>query len=126
LVPERIKEFAYLGRAPTEADRIRFFCEGWASEQAYSALGLDVVTDSPLWLDCYYIRGDKHEFAPEFELIARRMDERWPAVHVFLPRRFPYQAEGRYQTEAEANAVDACMKDYLRANGVLLMEAFAG
>ena len=125
IVPERIKEFAYLGRKPTEADRVRFFCDGWASELAYCNLGLDVVTDSPLWLDCYYIRGDAHGFAAEFERLAAAMDERWPTVHVFLPRRHAYQAEGRYQNEAEARLVDEAMKDYLLAMNVNFSVGYA-
>lgn len=125
VVPERIKEWAYLGRRPTSAERARFFNEGYEDELAYSVLGVDVVTDSPLWLDCFYIAQDRHPFLPEFEAVARRMDSLFQTLHVFFPRRFPYRAGGRYQSEAEALAVDGHMKDYLRANGVPFIEGFA-
>lgn len=125
VVPERIKEFAHLGRTPTAAERGRFFNKGFEDELAYATLGLDVVTDSPLWLDCYYIRQDAHPFLAQFEAVARRMDELFGTLHVFMVRRHPYQTRGRYQGEAEAVAVDRLMKDYLAEKGVPFVEGFA-
>lgn len=125
VVPERIKEFAYRGLVPTPADRVRFFSDGWAAELAYANLGLDVVTDSPLWLDCYYIREDAHPLLAQLEAVARRMDELFGTLHVFMVRRHSYDPVGRYQDEAAAIEVDRRMKDYLTEKGVTFIEGYA-
>lgn len=121
LVRERIKEFAYLGRSPTPAEKLRFFTSELAEEFAYCQLGLDMVTDSPLWLAAYYARKARHMFTEDFEHMARMMDDSYSTLHVMLPRRFGYDPVGRYQKAEEALAMDEDIYQYLVAQKVDLL-----
>jgi hypothetical protein len=118
LVRERVKEFAHLRRVPTAADRVRFFGEEVGEELAYCQLGLDVVSDSPLWLACFHARRADHPLAAQMVQTAARMDELYPARHLFLPRAHPYDPVGRYESAAEAAAVDAELRRFLADHGV--------
>lgn len=61
-----------------------------------------VIVDSPLPLCIYY----DHENIPGFKDLVLNMFNSFTNYNFRLRRVFPYQQEGRYQTEDEANVVD--------------------
>jgi len=76
-----------------------------------------VITDGSLFHNYYYNRYSKINYS-NVELTEKRIDKfinKFNHIVIFLERnpKYPYQKEGRYQTEEEAIAIDNKMKDIL-------------
>lgn len=119
LVQEYVKQWAWEKRVPVNYDQFYFF--GKQSRKEYSLFNeVDViVTDSPVSLCGYYasVYGTPEqvtlftEMTKTFYKMASDEGKRY--VHVWLNRVKAYNPKGRFQTEAEARAIDADMKRYL-------------
>ena len=77
-----------------------------------------VIIDSPLPLCAYYDR----EGLPGFKELVLNMYNTFTNYNFRLKRHFKYQEEGRYQTEHEADNVDAEIIDLIKNNGIELMD----
>ena len=73
-----------------------------------------VIMDSPLPLSIYYDKGR----TPGLREFGMRIYNTFDNYNYKLYRYFPYQQEGRYQTEDEANKVDDEIYDFMRDNGI--------
>jgi hypothetical protein len=119
LVREYVKEWAWEGRRPGEFDQLYFMGKQMRKESMLYGKVDWIVTDSPVMLGVYYARN----FAPmavadgvEMAVRSYYMQARKSSVehnHVMLKRSKPYNPAGRYQTEAEAKAIDAELEDVL-------------
>lgn len=77
-----------------------------------------VIIDSPLPLCAYYDR----ENLPGFKELVFNMYNSFTNYNFRLRRKFQYQEEGRYQTEAEADKVDEDLIKLVEDNGVKILD----
>jgi hypothetical protein len=79
-----------------------------------------IVTDSPIFLQCFYMAARNAKPAIGCLHIARAWEEEHPAVNLYLERHAggQYQQEGRYQDLKEAQRIDASLKAFLDAEGI--------
>ena len=67
-----------------------------------------IIIDSPLILSIFYneiLPAEKRYPVENFNRVVLDVFNRYDNLIYFLKRNFPYQTEGRYQTESEANSV---------------------
>ncbi len=67
------------------------------------------VSDSPILLSCIYAENEPHTFKPYVQQLHRRYEN----LNFFLRRKKKYNTNGRNQTESEAEALDAQIKEML-------------
>lgn len=89
-------------------------------EDAFLSSGVDiVVSESPLWLVCYYCRLKGDHFFKELMSVAKQFEERYPSLCIFLDREgLKYQTEGRYQDEVTARKIDQEMENFLQEHDI--------
>lgn len=73
-----------------------------------------VITDSPLPFCSYYDR----EGLPYFNELVMSAFNSFDNINFVLERNFPYQQEGRYQTEEEAKQVHQDILQLIADNGI--------
>lgn len=79
-----------------------------------------VVTDSPILLSCFY--NNQAELGEHFDLMCKDVFNSFNNYNVLLNRVKPYNPAGRFQTEAESDALAQPMKDFLVKFGVDYVE----
>ena len=73
-----------------------------------------VITDSPLPFCYYYDR----ENIPHFKELVMEAFNTFDNVNFVLHRNFPYQQEGRYQNEEEADKVNDEILEMMKLNNI--------
>ncbi len=73
-----------------------------------------IITDSPLPLSIYYNRVSKTTFSKCFDELVLEAYNRFDNINYYMVRNFPYEQEGRYQTEAESVMVDKDLRKILK------------
>ena len=115
LVHEYIKKWAYEGRKPKSFDQVYIFGHQLHAEDSILQSGVkNLITDSPLFMQCSY--AIKYNFPCWQELlgIAKEFEKQFPSLNIFLDRKgIPYQDLGRYETEEEALAMDEKIKSFM-------------
>lgn len=120
LVTEFVKRYAY-EKIPVEGPRQIFvFGSQMESEAMFLRTGVKhIVTDSPLFLQCWYSRSRKESFWGDLAHMAEYFDSLYPALNIFLDRDgIPYDEHGRYQNRDEAMKVDTGMQAFLNEMSV--------
>ena len=107
-VQEVCKWWVYLDRPPTGySDQNSIFSQQLGLEEVALRKCETIVCDAPLLMNCYY--GWKYN-RPFYDLnvtAAKRFEADFPSVNIFLRRGdLEYEPTGRFQTEAEAKAMD--------------------
>lgn len=131
LVTEYVKQWAWENRKPVDYDQFYFF--GKQARKEYSLFGkVDyIVTDSPTLLTSYYasVYGTEEQKSLFRDMSSTYYkmcsDKGVEHIHVFLKRDKLYNPAGRFQTEAEAKAIDEDLKKYLISMGVSFVEVVA-
>jgi nicotinamide riboside kinase len=120
LVQEYIKNWAYEDRPIKSFDQCYIFAKQMRSEDRLLQSGLEmIVSDSPMFLQCYYADKYNTEFAPELFSIANKFEQEYPAINIFLKRHHcEYQQKGRYETYEESLVVDAEIQKYLTSKNI--------
>lgn len=105
LVQEYVKEWALFRRPIETFDQVHFLGEQMHREYEWLKAGTDlIVTDSPLMLGVFYAPIILKRAMRE---IVQQYDNAYPPLNIFLTRDDqPYETEGRYQNEQEAQAVE--------------------
>lgn len=120
LVREYIKNWAYLDRRPKSFEQTYIFAKQMHAEDLLLHSGVPhIVTDSPLYLQCYY--SHKYNFPCWKELvgICTQFEREYPAFNIFLGREgIPYKEEGRWENYEQAVAVDKEMRDFVTSCGI--------
>ncbi len=88
-----------------------------------------VITDGSLIHNHYYNRYTDINYS-NIELTEERIDKfinKFENIVIYLARnpKYPYQQEGRYQTEDEAKEIDDRMKSILEEKGIKYIEIMA-
>jgi hypothetical protein len=117
LVQEWIKEWAYQGRRSRSFDSVYVLANQLHMEDQLFQVGVEtVITDSPLYLQCMYIRLQHLEVDEELLRIAHRFEDVYPSVNFYVERApGNYEARGRYENLSEARRMDEYILDSLHA-----------
>lgn len=75
-----------------------------------------IITDSPVLLSCFY--NTVEEMSEEYNIVVRRLFNRFNNLNFFINRVKPYNPNGRIQTEDEANEISERMKKQIREWGI--------
>lgn len=121
LVQEVIKPRAYRREWPTPWGNLGIFSEQLDRERDWLESGVThIVTDSPIFLQCYYLAARNAKPALGCLALAREWEAEHRSLNVFLERspEIQYQQAGRYQDKKEAEAIDVGIAEFLRAEGV--------
>ena len=115
-----MKGWAYSSRPIKRYDQLYILAKQLHAE--FQVLACDVqliVTDAPLWLNCYYAFHYDCPCLEQMYGIATQFDIDFPALNILLNRPgFAYAQAGRYQTEQEAIAIDGKIAIFLDCNMV--------
>jgi adenylate kinase family enzyme len=117
LVSEYIKSWAWEKRVPASFDQYYIFAKQLHSEDKILRHGVDIITDSPLWLQIAYMEREHLCYSEECGRICKKFDD-YPALNIFLQRTVDYQDQGRYENLKEAEQMDARIASVLERNNV--------
>jgi len=108
LVTEYIKTWTYIPRSPKSWDS--FYCQMKQVHQEDIILrsGMPlIVTDSPVFLGCFYAWHHGNPGVPMMLDVAKRFEEMYPSLTILLERgSLPYDPAGRYEDYEQALDVD--------------------
>jgi nicotinamide riboside kinase len=117
MVREWVKLWAWEGRKMNYADQMIVFGNQVREETSlYNKVDI-IITDSPLILSGFYesVNYKSHHLVPAakkvMELAQLNDVNYW---NVLVKRDFPYEAQGRFQTEKEANKLERQMEQFLK------------
>ena len=113
-VNEYIKPWAYAGRFPKGLDQWLIFAKQLHREECLLRHVPLVITDSPVLMNVFYARKYNVPGWQHLVELARLYEEIYPGLHVYLHRNHPYQNEGRYQDEAQANEIGTEIQAFMR------------
>ena len=114
---EWIKDAVWEGRPLVQNSNAQPYIMGkqvWALQRLQGQVAV-VVTDSPLLLSGCIYGGD----SPGLPILARGIYDTMDNLDIYLVRTKPYEAQGRLQTEREANQLDIAVLDMLDDQGIL-------
>lgn len=117
LVREYIKTWVYLNRKPVSFDQLFTTANQIHQEDLLLQNGVDlIVTDSPILVSVFYTQLYS-DYGEELLSIARKMDEKYPAMNIFIDRgNRPYKTTGRWGSAGESKEIDknmkACLKEW--------------
>lgn len=119
LVAEFAKTWVQEGKAIDEEAQVYFFGRQMHAELQWLRHGVkNIITDSPLALAIVYthVYGNQGS-AEDLWRLCQRYDARYPYANIYLKRgKYPYDTQGRLQTEAEAHHIDEFILDFLQKN----------
>jgi nicotinamide riboside kinase len=127
LVREYVKNWAWERRNIGPFDQIYFLGKQARLETLLYGKVDIAITDCPVLLSSYYAGFCSPAMAQGIQHLVKSFyqeaeDRGFVHKHVFLKRVAPYQADGRYQTEAEAIRADEVMLDLLKTSGYPYIE----
>lgn len=124
LILEYIKQWAFEKRKIQGFDQLYIYAKQLRLEERVLRENVDlIITDSPLWLQCYY--SSKYNFKAYNQLfeLNQLFDKEYPSLNFFLKRHNgKYDPVGRFQTFDEAKKDDEKLKDYLDQNNISYIE----
>ena len=126
MVQEYVKSWIWDGRTIKPLDQLYLFAKQARAEAILLNKVDFVITDSPVLMSSYYAtqyglgpleKAIQDGVKAYYEEVAGQGHEH---LHVFLARKRPYIAEGRYQAEADAKRVDEGVWNVLRPYRVIM------
>lgn len=129
LVREYVKDWAWEGRKFSVYDEIYFLGKQVRHESMLFGKVDWIITDAPVYMTAYYASLycqpplAQGVVAAAQAFYQQAQDDGHQHLHVMLSRTMPYQAEGRYQNQEQALAVDVGVKKMLQNFNVPLIGA---
>lgn len=120
LVREYAKRFAYQKRKVKKVDQIYFFNKQLNEEKDLYGTVDYIVTDSPIHLAAFYLEYN-HKKTYLTEAVNDYMNELKSTTEIynfFVNRNKPFNPEGRFETQEQAELIDEKLKLYLFNNNV--------
>lgn len=118
-IQEYIKNWCYQGRNPTGFDQVYIFGKQLYKEETVLKGGVDkLITDSPLFLQCFYASYYNLPGASAILDIAQQFEEMYPSENLVIRRSKAYSPVGRYQNEEESKKIDSLIKEFLVKNSI--------
>ncbi len=127
-VSEYVKGWAWEKRTPVNYDQFYFFAKQARREYPYFGKVDVIVSDAPVLLTSYYaqVYGTPQQAALFRSMYLTYADmcqkDGHSMKHYFLRRANPYNPEGRFQTEADANNIDVELRRFVRELGVMVID----
>lgn len=124
LVSEYIKQWAWEDRIPVDYDQFYIFGHQTKREHRLFDKVDYIVTDSPVMLVAYYtmLFGTPHQSVLFRSMYLTYLDMCHKKGHIhkhyLLKRYYPYQNEGRFQSEEEAYKIDEQLERFMREHGL--------
>lgn len=121
LVREYVKDWAWEGRQIGPYDQPQIVGKQISAEASKYGKVAVIITDSPMMLSAFYqdyYRGNEYisTMIKGHMSVARSNGVKY--LDFLIPRTVAYDAEGRYETEAQALALDAALLDYLHRHEI--------
>lgn len=114
---EVIKLRAYKGDFPKGFEQLHIFANQLHEEEKWLLAGVEyTISDSPVLMNASYSKLYGFEGWEDIVRLSEKFEKAYPAFNFYLPRRFDYQQEGRYQTEEQAKEVDEMIKEKMHAH----------
>jgi len=129
LVREYVKDWAWDNRKFSVYDEIYFLGKQVRHESMLFGKVKYIVTDAPVYMTAYYAKlycslglaqGVEKATVAFYQ---QAKDDGHNHLHIYLQRNKPYKAEGRYQTEEQALAVDTGILEMLDRLGEDIIHA---
>lgn len=121
-VAEVIKPRAYRQQWPSPWENFSaIFAPQLEREREWLESGVShIVTDSPIFLQCYYMAARNARPAIGCLHLAREWELEHPAINIFLERSsaIGYEQAGRYQDLKDAQRIDDTLKAFLNTEGI--------
>ncbi len=120
LVQEFVKQYVYDDRQLNGWDYGYTFAQQFEAERRPLQGGIwQIVTDSPLLLQCVYARMAGCPVTDSLISICQEFDREYPTTNLFLKRQTRFVTDGRWQqNEQEAVAIDTAVEATLRQNNI--------
>lgn len=121
LVREYVKDWAWEGRQIGPYDQPLLVGNQIHAEAGKYGKVAVIVTDSPLMLSPFYqehYRGSEYVSATVKGHMAVARSYGVKFLDFVIPRTTAYDAEGRYETEGQARAIDEALIDYMRRHEI--------
>jgi hypothetical protein len=120
LVDEVIKDWTYIPRIPKMCDSFYLQASQIQKEDIRLRAGVNlIVSDSPLMLQYFYAKWHNVPLQAPMLQAALEFEEIYPSIHIFIEREDDFYSEiGRYETLAEAKAIDAAIKETMTQNNI--------
>jgi hypothetical protein len=115
-IPEYIKTWAYMGRAPKSYDQLYVFAKQLHAEDVILQHVKCIVTDSPLLMNTAYSNFYGCAYTHHLVTLAQDFDKDFPPLNLFIERTVPYQQAGRYQDYEKAIEFDNFLLKFLDEN----------
>lgn len=113
-VEEQVKKWAFQKRPILSFDQMFLTASQVSSEDELLRNGVPyIITDCPIMISYFYSRRNKLDYAPLILELGRHVEKVYPSINILLERDVPYQTQGRYETEEQANILDGEMLEFL-------------
>jgi nicotinamide riboside kinase len=125
LVHEYIKKWVYEGRSPKTFDQLYILGQQSKAESLLYNKVEYLITDSPLLIIPFYEKMlvGKEIVKPAVKNFIEHAESQGVIYYNFwLNRPSNYDEKGRYQTKAESEIIDQSMKNFLKEEGINLIE----
>jgi hypothetical protein len=115
-VEEYVKKWAFEGKQISSFDHVYLLAKQMYKEDGYLRSGADyIISDSPLLIIGGYATRNQDPFTDELISLAKKFDELYPSINIFLDREgIPYQQAGRFEDYEEARRTDAFILEVLQ------------
>lgn len=114
-VYEYIKFWTYIPRKPKSFDSLYCMAKQLHAEDTILRGETKlIVSDSPLFLQCFYAKYHKDKGADGMRQLAIETENIYPSMNIFLNRNEAYYSEiGRFENLEQAKDIDKALREYL-------------
>jgi len=120
LVDEVIKDWTYIPRIPKDCDSLYLQGCQVQKEDIRLRAGVDlIVSDSPLFLQYFYACHHHVPMQDPMLAVSNEFDAMYKPLYIFINREDSFYDElGRYETLAQAKAIDEEIKELMNINNI--------
>jgi len=120
LVTEYVKTWTYVDKNPKSYEKYLIFGKQVYSEYMPLQAGFDyIISDSPVYLSCFYAKHNKEKFAKQLVEMVKVYDREYPSLNIFLNRENTnYSKIGRFHSLEQCLEIDKKLKRFLVDNNV--------
>jgi nicotinamide riboside kinase len=105
---EFVKHWTYHHRVPTAWDQVHIFGQQIQEESILLENGIDfAIVECPLVVGAWYTNSLNPELTPHLLSLARKFDEAFPAINIFLDRgELEFDSVGRFSVHDEQSLAE--------------------
>tara|TARA_Y100000310_G_C20699497_1_gene828394 strand:+ start:6794 stop:7375 length:582 start_codon:yes stop_codon:yes gene_type:complete len=122
LVTEYVKTWTYIDRNPKSYEQYLIFGKQVYNEYLPLQAGFDyIITDSPVYLPCFYAKHNKEKFHKQLVELANVHDREFPSLNIFLERtenNTNFSEVGRFHNLEQSKKIDKQLKKFLVTHNV--------